>query len=134
MIMEPSSATLSLTQKDIERILPRGLIIMARDTDDLYEPGRCGFPYPKLLFECGITKAQWENVCDSLVKPLDKRRPQRYAERQPRPHRGIAYELEKVLDIAAKLDQKFFRPKGIVMRLDSKHIIFLYSKHTLRRT
>jgi hypothetical protein len=126
MIMEPSSSILSLTQKDIERILPRGLIIMAKDTDLLYQQGRCGFPYPKLLFECGITKAQWKNVCDSLVEPLDKHGPSIFATRRPRPYRGIAYELEKILDIAAKLDQKFFRPKGIVMRLDSKHIVFLY--------
>ena len=79
---------------------------MAREADFL----RRGFPYSKLLFECGITKAQWKNVCDSLTAPL----------RNHRPHGGIPYKLEEILDIAATLDQKYFRPKGIVMRLDSK--------------
>jgi hypothetical protein len=107
---------------------------MAKDTDQLYRKGRCGFPYPKVLFKCGITKAQWKHVCDSLVEPLDKMQVGNF-ERHPRPRRGIAYELEKVFDIAAKLDQKFFRPKGIVMRLDSKYItVFLCSKHILHRT
>jgi hypothetical protein len=98
---------------------------MARKTNHL----RRGFPYPKLLLECGVTKAQWKDVCKALVATLDQAW-FFYA----RDRRGIAYELEKVLDTAAKLDQKFFRPKGIVMRLDSKYIVPLYSKHTLRRT
>jgi hypothetical protein len=89
---------------------------MARKTDLL----RRGFRYPKLLLECGITKAQWKLVCKVLVATREQR--------------GIAYELENILDIAAELDQKFFRPKGIVMRLDSKHIVFLYSRHTLHMT
>jgi hypothetical protein len=124
MIVKPSSPVLSSTKKDIERVLPRGLIIMARKTTHLHR----GFPYPKLLLQCGVTKAQWKNVCKALVATLDQ------GWWYQREHRGIAYELEKVLDTAAKLDQKFFRPKGIVMRLDSKHIVFLYSRHTLRMT
>jgi hypothetical protein len=125
MIMKPSSPVSRSTKKYIEKLLPRGLIIMARKTNHL----RRGFPYPKLLLQCGITKAQWKLVCKALVATLDPGWWSYWRE-----HRGIAYELEKVLDIAAALDQKFFRPKGLVMRLDSKYIVFHYSKHSLRRT
>ena len=125
MIMKPSSPVSRSTKKYIEKLLPRGLIIMARKTNHL----RRGFPYPKLLLQCGITKAQWKLVCKALVATLDPGWWSYWRE-----HRGIAYELEKVLDIAAALDQKFFRPKGLVMRLDCKHIVFHYSKHSLRRT
>lgn len=111
----------------IESLLPRGLIIMAKNTAHLHR----GFPYPKLLFDCGITKAQWKNICRSLVDSLDKGLGLFNTARE---NRGIAYEVEKILDIAAKLDQQYFRPKGIIMRLDSRYIVFLLSMQILRRS
>ncbi|KAH9214045.1 hypothetical protein DL95DRAFT_462491 [Leptodontidium sp. 2 PMI_412] len=79
---------------------PRGIQIMAKNTNTL----EGGFPYPKELAPFGITKQDWSIFCHKLTEPLASKK--------------IAYAVEKILDICAEEDVKFFRPKGFIMRLD----------------
>lgn len=84
--------------------IPRGLQVMADWAPDL---GR-GFPYPKILATYDIFKNDWRTFCLALSEPTNK-----WGKQQ-----GIAYEVEKILDIAAEWDVQYFRLKGLIMRLD----------------
>ncbi|KAF4637232.1 hypothetical protein G7Y89_g852 [Cudoniella acicularis] len=84
--------------------IPRGLQVMADNTPDL----KTGFPWPKILDVYGISKDDWRTFCFALAEPLEPWLGQT----------GIAYEIEKILDICAEWDVQYFRKKGLIMRLD----------------
>ncbi|OWP03761.1 hypothetical protein B2J93_7248 [Marssonina coronariae] len=79
---------------------PRGLQIMARNTDTLAG----GFPFPMELSAFGFAKETWETFCSELTKSLADKK--------------IAYAIENILDACAEYDVKLFRPNGFMMRLD----------------
>ncbi|KAG4429527.1 hypothetical protein IFR05_014986 [Cadophora sp. M221] len=94
------SDTGAIPKQTPAQAFPRGIQIMAKNTNTL----EGGFPYPKELAPFGITKQDWTIFCHKLTEPLANKK--------------IAYAVEKILDICAEEDVKFFRPKGFIMRLD----------------
>ncbi|PVH76314.1 hypothetical protein DL98DRAFT_657541 [Cadophora sp. DSE1049] len=95
-----SKSDLSTAPRTPAQAFPRGIQIMAKNTNTL----EGGFPYPKELAPFEISKEDWARFCAKLTESLGKQK--------------IAYAIEKVLDICAEEDVKFFRPKGFIMRLD----------------
>lgn len=95
-----SKLDLAAANRTPAQAFPRGIQIMAKDTNTL----EGGFVYPKELATFGITKADWSLFCFKLQEPLADKR--------------IAYAIEKILDICAEEDVRFFRPKGFIMRMD----------------
>ncbi|KAJ5035006.1 uncharacterized protein L3040_008268 [Drepanopeziza brunnea f. sp. 'multigermtubi'] len=79
---------------------PRGLQIMAEDTDTLSG----GFSLPKEFMAFGITKDIWAEFNSKMTESLTTKR--------------IAYAVEDILDVCATWDVRFFRPKGFIIRLD----------------
>ncbi|KAH7390036.1 hypothetical protein BKA64DRAFT_111739 [Cadophora sp. MPI-SDFR-AT-0126] len=73
---------------------------MAKNTNTLAG----GFPYPQALAPFGISKEDSERFRTELTEPVTKQK--------------IAYALEKVLDVCAEEDMKYFRSKGFIVRLD----------------
>lgn len=94
-----------------EDVIPNGLQIMARDTNNLCK----GFLYPKALSPCGVMENDWQIFCDSLAYPVFLDGDVFNSMSMRRSH---GFNTEKVLDIAAEWDRHYFRPKGIVMRID----------------
>jgi hypothetical protein len=95
------------------KTLPLPLQIAARNTDRFDH----GFPYPKALEEYGILKANWNRACQKMAEPLSSWKPLGL-DLCNKTYLGIAYVLEDILDKVAEWDQTYFRPKGLIMRLD----------------
>ncbi|CAG8948943.1 hypothetical protein HYFRA_00002071 [Hymenoscyphus fraxineus] len=85
--------------------LPRGLMVMAYNSNDLTK----GFPYPKVLSGFGLSKENWETFVMGITAPTRAWREQ---------CRGLAYEIENILDIVHEWDVQYFRKKGFLVRLD----------------
>lgn len=68
-----------------------------------------GFPFPKYLENHGVTTQNWGTFMEAIQRPL-----------QPWSNsgRGLAYELESILDIVSRWDSEWFRKRGIVLRMD----------------
>ena len=92
--------------------LPRGLQIMANNTVTLKK----GFPYLKDVMMCyGIDKNDWVRFQQAMNVAI------LVTDSNPTnciPGRSTAYKIELLLDVVAEWDVRFFRPKGIVMRMD----------------
>jgi hypothetical protein len=97
-------------------ILPRGMQILAEDTEDLEK----GFPYPLALAKCDISLSDWTRFGDAIIGKFDHCKGGQYHH----PHmydfriHTIAKHIEFVLDNVAEQDITFFRPRGLIMRLD----------------
>lgn len=81
--------------------IPRGLQVICLDTDKLIR----GFRYPPVLLAYGISKTEWEGFSASLQMAA-------LAET------NIAFAVEGICDMASRWDKDFFRPRGLLMRLD----------------
>jgi hypothetical protein len=87
-----------------EKQIPNGLVIMAKSNTNIAQ----GFYYPAEL-ESLISKEEWKELGPILA--------------HSGPHsivdgKSAAYYIEQVLDTAANMDVKYFRPRGLCMRLD----------------
>jgi hypothetical protein len=99
-------------------ILPRGMQILAEETDPF--EGGFKFPYPKALAKCDIKYAAWMRIQGELIGKFEPCGGGRfhYPKLVDFQLNTIAKNIETVLDNAAELDTTFFRPRGLIMRLD----------------
>jgi hypothetical protein len=107
LIRKPKTVRFSIP----EDVIPNGLQIMARETNNLSK----GFPYPEALGLCGVLEREWQILCDNLAYPVFLDGDVFNSKSMRRAH---GYNAERILDIAVKWDVHYFRPKGIIMRLD----------------
>jgi hypothetical protein len=92
------------------KIMPRGLQILAFDSDDL----AIGFPYPAVLEKFGIPPEDWDYVLMKIISLRDNGLP---LLSDPAAN-TIAKKIETLLDNVAGLDVAFFRRRGLIMRVD----------------
>jgi len=99
-------------------ILPRGMQILAEETDPF--EGGFKFPYPKALAKCDIKYVDWMRIQGELIGKFEPCGGGRfhYPKLADFQLNTIAKNIETVLDNAADLDTTFFRPRGLIMRLD----------------
>jgi hypothetical protein len=83
--------------------LPRGLQVLAFDTDNL----TTGFPYPPVLAKFHIPPEDWDYFLETIFTPLHNTEPN-----------TLAKNIEAILDNVAEQDIALFRPKGLIMRMD----------------
>ena len=111
-------------------ILPRGLIVPCLlQVDPCYrvkDKGygfHQGFPYPRaLMMKYGVTEHDWKSFCGAMhevVRPYATDAPW-FGAVNPHGKEGadIPDLIDLVLDVVAKWDSSFFRPKGLIVRLD----------------
>jgi hypothetical protein len=110
--------------------LPRGLIIFSEAQDNIHKFHK-GFKYPgEILSAYQISKKDWSDFCNAIAAPLG-----RYKGLYPgigdglfpgiydmKTNKGnylhIRRAIDDTLDIVTKWDRIFFRPRGLVMRMD----------------
>jgi len=111
-------------------ILPRGLIVPCRlQVDPCYRVKdrgfgfHRGFPYPRaLMMMYNITEHDWNSLCEAIhdvVRPYTTDAPWFGGVKT---HGEVGADIPElidlVLDTVSKWDASFFRPKGLIMRLD----------------
>jgi hypothetical protein len=97
---EPRAEQVQLAEKQI----PCGLIIMATDSHDI----RQGFPYPRAI-EPLISEEEWKQIGPKLAES---------GPREIKNRTDMAYHIEQIMDTAALMNVKCFRPRGLLFRLD----------------
>jgi hypothetical protein len=111
--------------------LPRGLIIFSTCQNDIHKFHK-GFDYPgSILIAYKITKKDWFGFCNALAAPVIRHKKDLYPGIGANMFPGV-YEdrivnkeylhvrrvIDDILDIASLWDRTFFRPKGLILRLD----------------
>ncbi|KAE9365446.1 hypothetical protein N431DRAFT_387727, partial [Stipitochalara longipes BDJ] len=97
-------------------ILPRGAQILAEDPYDL----KLGFPYHSFLEKCDISVLGWTHFTRSILGRFEQCGGPRFHF----PHANdfeihtMAKYIEYILDNVAEQDITFFRPRGLIMRID----------------
>lgn len=118
---------------DVHRasILPRGLIIPCKIQNDPYYQERGakfgfhgGFPYPRAVMkQYGIQESDWKEFCEALhkiVRPYATDAPWFGGLKKHGVHGAHIPELiDSILDVVAEWDSSYFRPKGLLMRMDT---------------
>jgi hypothetical protein len=99
-------------------MLPRGLQILAEETDNLREGFK--FPYPRALANCDISLSDWERIGGEIIGKFEPCGGGRfhYPQMSNFEINTVAKNIESVLDNVAELDVTFFRPRGLIMRMD----------------
>jgi hypothetical protein len=99
-------------------MFPRGLQILAEENDNLREGFK--FPYPRALAKCDITLSDWERIGGEIIGKFEPCGGGRfhYPQMSNFEINTIAKNIESVLDNVAELDVTFFRPRGLIMRMD----------------
>jgi hypothetical protein len=99
-------------------ILPRSMQILAEETDPF--EGGFKFPYPRALAKCDIKHSDWMRIQGELIGKFEPCGGGRFHHAKVADFQlnTIAKNIETVLDNAAELDTAFFRPRGLIMRLD----------------
>jgi hypothetical protein len=110
--------------------LPRGLIILSKK-QLLIRSFHRGFEYPKaVLSRYHISKDDWATFCRAVTAPL-RRHKQLYPSvwslghpwvwsmlKNKKSYLQIRCAIDDVLDVVAEWDQNYFRPRGLIMRMD----------------
>ena len=110
-------------------ILPRGLVVLCNlQVDTSYKNGRSshgfheGFPYPATIMKkYDVSRKDWKLFCsamDDVVSPFSTESSPWFGAVKSGSKGDISELVDCVLDVVSAWDSRFFRPRGLLMRLD----------------